>query len=45
VAADWLADRQSGPSILKHGNGEQRRRYLPAIAAGRCFFSIGMSES
>lgn len=44
VAAHWLADRQSGPSILKHGNEEQRRRYLPAIAEGRCFFSIGMSE-
>ncbi|MFC9995488.1 acyl-CoA dehydrogenase family protein [Nocardia sp. NPDC127526] len=44
VAAHWLADRQSGPNILAHGTDEQRRRYLPAIAEGRCFFSIGMSE-
>jgi hypothetical protein len=44
VAAHWVADRQSGPNILKHGSEEQKRRLLPAIARGECFFAIGMSE-
>ncbi|MFC4945877.1 acyl-CoA dehydrogenase family protein [Pseudonocardia sp. GCM10023141] len=44
VAAHWIADRQMAPSILRHGTEEQRRRYLPSIAAGECFISIGMSE-
>jgi alkylation response protein AidB-like acyl-CoA dehydrogenase len=44
VGAHWVADRQAGPSILRHGTEEQKQRYLPAISAGRCFFSIGMSE-
>jgi alkylation response protein AidB-like acyl-CoA dehydrogenase len=44
VAAHWIADRQSGPSILRFGTEEQRHRYLPDIAAGELFFAIGMSE-
>ncbi|MFE0171068.1 acyl-CoA dehydrogenase family protein [Streptomyces sp. NPDC059002] len=44
VSAHWVSDRQAGPSILQHGTEEQRRFFLPEIAAGRCFFSIGMSE-
>jgi alkylation response protein AidB-like acyl-CoA dehydrogenase len=44
VAAHWVADRQSGPVILRQGTEEQRRRFLPAIAGGECFFAIGMSE-
>jgi alkylation response protein AidB-like acyl-CoA dehydrogenase len=44
VAAHWFADRQIGPGILKHGTEQQRQAYLPRIAAGECFFSIGMSE-
>lgn len=44
VAAHWVADRQTAPMILHHGTGDQRRRFLPAIAAGTCYFSIGMSE-
>ncbi|MGX1762073.1 acyl-CoA dehydrogenase family protein [Streptomyces lydicus] len=44
VSAHWVADRQAGPSILQHGAEEQRRFFLPRIAAGQCFFSIGMSE-
>ncbi|HEX7354438.1 MAG TPA: acyl-CoA dehydrogenase family protein [Mycobacteriales bacterium] len=44
VAAHWIADRQIAPSLLRYGTEEQRRRYLPEIAAGRCFFGIGMSE-
>ena len=44
VAAHWIADRQSGPSILRFGTEEQRHRYLPGIAGGELFFAIGMSE-
>lgn len=44
VAAHWIADRQMAPGILAHGTDEQRRRYLPGIAAGTLFMSIGMSE-
>lgn len=44
VSAHWIADRQSGPLLLRFGSEGQRRRYLPAIARGECFFSIGMSE-
>lgn len=44
VAAHWIADRQSGPLLLKYGSQEQQRRYLPMICAAKAFFCIGMSE-
>ena len=44
VAAHWIADRQMGPSILRHGTEAQKQKFLPKIASGECFFSIGMSE-
>ena len=44
VGAHWIADRQSGPSILKFGTEEQRQTLVPKIASGECFFCIGMSE-
>ncbi|MDR5652776.1 acyl-CoA dehydrogenase family protein [Ruixingdingia sedimenti] len=44
VAAHWIADRQSAPLILHHGTEDQRRTILPRIAAGECYFCIGMSE-
>jgi alkylation response protein AidB-like acyl-CoA dehydrogenase len=44
VAAHWIADRQSGPNLLKFGTEKQREEILPRIAAGECFFVIGMSE-
>ena len=44
VGFHWVADRQSGPSILKHGTEAQRQAILPHIAAGECSFCIGMSE-
>src|SRR5699024_8648345 len=34
VAAHWIADRQSGPLILRFGNEQQRAFYLPRICAG-----------
>ncbi|MDI9953274.1 acyl-CoA dehydrogenase family protein [Rhodococcus sp. IEGM 1305] len=44
VAAHWIADRQIVPSLLKYGTEIQKRKYLPAIANGQCYFGIGMSE-
>lgn len=44
VAAHWIADRQSAPMILRNGTEDQRRTILPRIAAGECYFCIGMSE-
>lgn len=44
VGAHWIADRQSGPLILRYGTDAQRAKYLPGICSGECFFSIGMSE-
>jgi acyl-CoA dehydrogenase len=39
-----VADRQSGPLLLRFGSEEQRQAILPRITAGECYFSIGMSE-
>src|SRR6202012_5837610 len=39
-----VAARQTAPTLLAFGTEAQRRRFLPAIAAGECFFSLGMSE-
>lgn len=44
VFAHWIADRQSGAQFLKFGTESQRQEYLPRIARGECYFSIGMSE-
>ena len=44
VYAHWVADRQSGPLLLRFGSEAQRRAILPRIAAGECYFAIGMSE-
>ncbi len=44
VGSHWIADRQSGPLILKYGTDAQKRFYLPPICRGESFFCIGMSE-
>lgn len=44
VSAHWIADRQSGPLILRYGTETQRERYLPGICRGETYFCIGMSE-
>ena len=44
VGAHWIADRQSGPSIIKFGTEQQKQTLLPGIAAGELAFGIGMSE-
>ncbi len=44
AAAHWIADRQTGPQLLKFGTENQKKELLPAIARGECYCSIGMSE-
>ena len=44
VAAQWVADRQIAPSLLRFGTEEQKQAFLPRIASGDLCFGIGMSE-
>ena len=44
VWAHWVADRQSGPVLLRYAREEIRRDILPKIVRGECYFCIGMSE-
>ena len=44
VGAHWIADRQSGPLLLRLGNEELKRRWVPAIARGEAYACIGLSE-
>lgn len=44
VSAHWIADRQSGPLLMRYGTPEQKAHYLPQICRAEAFFCIGMSE-
>jgi len=44
VSAHWVADRQSGPLLLRFGTEAQREQILPGIVRGELAFAIGMSE-
>lgn len=44
VAAHWIADRQTGPLLLRYGTEEQKSYFLPKITKGECYFAIGLSE-
>src|ERR1700678_3157178 len=44
VAAHWIADRQIGPAILRHGSAELQEEILPAIVSADALFCLGMSE-
>jgi alkylation response protein AidB-like acyl-CoA dehydrogenase len=44
VSAHWIADRQSGPLLLRFGTEAQRQKILPGIVRGEIAFAIGMSE-
>ncbi|MEI7446679.1 MAG: acyl-CoA dehydrogenase family protein [Burkholderiales bacterium] len=44
VGAHWIADRQSGPQILRHGSEALQAAVLPGIVRGEISFAIGMSE-
>ena len=45
IRAHWVADRQSGSMLLKYANAQLRKKLLPDIARGECYFCIGMSEA
>jgi alkylation response protein AidB-like acyl-CoA dehydrogenase len=44
VAAHWIADRQIGPSVLRHGSPELQADLLPLIANAESVCCLGMSE-
>ena len=44
VGSHWIADRQTGPLLLRYGTEAQRRKYLPGMARGELFACIGLSE-
>jgi len=44
VWAHWVADRQSGPVLMRYGNEALCQDILPRIVRGGCYFCIGMSE-
>jgi acyl-CoA dehydrogenase len=44
VRLHFVADRQSGPILLKYAPEHIKMKVLPAICRGECCFAIGMSE-
>jgi alkylation response protein AidB-like acyl-CoA dehydrogenase len=44
VGAHWIADRQTGPLLLRYGTQAQREKYLPGMARGEIYACIGLSE-
>ena len=44
VGYHWVADRQSGPVLLRYGTEEQKADILPRIIKGEVGFCIGLSE-
>ena len=44
VRAHWVADRQSGPVLLKFGQEQIKRKLIPEIVRGETYFCIGLSE-
>jgi alkylation response protein AidB-like acyl-CoA dehydrogenase len=44
VPVPFLTVNTVGPTIMRYGTPEQKREYLPRIAAGEIHFSIGYSE-
>ncbi|HEX6722884.1 MAG TPA: acyl-CoA dehydrogenase family protein [Burkholderiaceae bacterium] len=44
VGAHWVADRQSGPLLMRYSPDVLAPRYVPRIVRGEAYFCIGMSE-
>lgn len=44
VAAHWIADRQIGPAVLRHGTPALQEELLPPIVRGEATYCLGMSE-
>jgi len=44
TSAHWVADRQSGPLLLRFGTEEQRQRFLPRITKGELAFAFVLTK-
>jgi len=44
VGAHWVADRQTGPLLLRYGTEAQRMQFLPSMARAELIACIGLSE-
>jgi len=44
VGAHWIADRQSGPQIIRYGSEQVRSAILRGIVPSETYIGIGMSE-
>jgi Acyl-CoA dehydrogenase, middle domain/Acyl-CoA dehydrogenase, N-terminal domain len=44
VGAHWIADRQTGPLLLRYGTEKQQHKYLPGMVKGEVYACIGLSE-
>ncbi len=44
ISFHWVADRQSGPVILRYGSEAVKRAIIPRIMQGEASFCIGLSE-
>ena len=44
VGSHWVADRQSGPLLMRYAPDTLAPRIAPQIARGEAYFCIGMSE-
>ena len=44
VGLHRIADRQTGPLLLRYGTEAQRQKYLPGMARGEIYACIGLSE-
>ena len=40
----WIADRQTGPLLLKYASERIKQKYLPGMARGEVYACIGLSE-
>ena len=40
----WIADRQTGPLLIKYANERLKHKYLPGMARGEIYACIGLSE-
>ena len=40
----WIADRQTGPLLVRYGTERIKQKYLPGMARGEIYACIGLSE-
>jgi hypothetical protein len=44
VGLHWIADRQTGPLLLRYGSEHLKQKYLPGMSQGELYACIGLSE-